>query len=89
MAAISSFVAEKRLERSEFKMRRLGVPLRSCIHRPFHLMSLGRLQVRRLLDRIASERGLPEAIVLDNGREFRRRSRSCLPLPWLMRIIMR
>ena len=51
-------------------MRRLGGPLRSCIHRPFHRMSVGRLQVRRVLDRIASERGLPEAIVLDNGPEF-------------------
>jgi len=29
--------------------------------------SLGGLRVRRVLDRIASERGLPEAIVLDNG----------------------
>jgi putative transposase len=27
-----------------------------------------------VLDRIASERGLPEAIVLDNGPEFRRRA---------------
>jgi putative transposase len=33
--------------------------------------SLGGLRVRRVLDRIASERGLPEAIVLDNGPEFR------------------
>jgi putative transposase len=32
--------------------------------------SLGGLRVRRVLDRIASERGLPEAIVLDNGPEF-------------------
>src|SRR6059058_5926692 len=32
--------------------------------------SLGGLRVRRVLDRIASERGLPEAIVLDNGLEF-------------------
>jgi len=74
MAAISSFVAEKRLERSEFKMRRLGVPLRSYIHHPFHRMSLGGLRVRRVLDPIASERGLPEAIVLDNGPEFRGRA---------------
>ena len=29
--------------------------------------SLGGLQVRRVLDRVAAERGLPEAIVLDNG----------------------
>jgi putative transposase len=36
--------------------------------------SLGGLRVRRVLDRIASERGLPEAIVLDNGREFRGRA---------------
>jgi len=33
--------------------------------------SLGGLRVRRVLDRIAAERGLPEAIVLDNGPEFR------------------
>src|SRR5947207_4837456 len=32
--------------------------------------SLGGLRVRRVLDRIALERGLPEAIVLDNGRSF-------------------
>ena len=37
-------------------------------------MSLGGLRVRRVLDRIASERGLPEAIVLDNGPEFRGRA---------------
>ena len=30
--------------------------------------------VRRLLDRIAFERGMPEAIVLDNGPEFRGRA---------------
>jgi len=30
--------------------------------------SLGGLRVRRVLDRIASERGLPEAIVVDNGK---------------------
>jgi len=36
--------------------------------------SLGGLRVRRVLDRIASERGLPEAIVLDNGPEFRGRA---------------
>ena len=36
--------------------------------------SLGELRVRRVLDRIASERGLPEAIVLDNGPEFRGRA---------------
>jgi len=35
--------------------------------------SLGGLGVRRVLDRVASERGLPEAIVLDNGPEFRGR----------------
>ena len=35
--------------------------------------SLGGMRVRRVLDRIASERGLPEAIVLDNGPEFRGR----------------
>ena len=33
--------------------------------------SLGGLRVRGVLDRIASERGLPEAIVVDNGPEFR------------------
>src|SRR6266478_431705 len=33
--------------------------------------SLGGLRVRRVLDRVAAERGLPEAIVLDNGPEFR------------------
>ncbi len=32
--------------------------------------SLGGLQVRRVLDRVAAERGLPEAIVLDNGPGF-------------------
>lgn len=36
--------------------------------------SLGGLRVRRVLDRIASEHGLPEAIVLDNGPEFRGRA---------------
>ena len=36
--------------------------------------SLGGIRVRRVLDRIASERGLPEAIVLDNGPEFRGRA---------------
>jgi transposase InsO family protein len=36
--------------------------------------SLGGLRVRRVLDRIASERGLPEAIVLDKGPEFRGRA---------------
>jgi putative transposase len=36
--------------------------------------SLGGLRVRRVLDRITSERGLPEAIVLDNGPEFRGRA---------------
>jgi putative transposase len=36
--------------------------------------SLGGLRVRRVLDRMASERGLPDAIVLDNGPEFRGRA---------------
>ncbi len=36
--------------------------------------SMGGLRVRRVLDRIASERGLPEAIVVDNGPEFRGRA---------------
>jgi len=36
--------------------------------------SLGGLRVRRVLDPIASERGLPEAIVVDNGPEFRGRA---------------
>jgi putative transposase len=36
--------------------------------------SLGELRVRRVLDRVAAERGLPEAIVLDNGPEFRSRA---------------
>ena len=36
--------------------------------------SLGGLRVGRVLDGIASERGLPEAIVLDNGPEFRGRA---------------
>ena len=36
--------------------------------------SLGGLRVRRVLDRITSERGLPEAIVVDNGPEFRGRA---------------
>jgi len=35
--------------------------------------SLGGLRVRSVLERIASERGLPEAIVVDNGPEFRGR----------------
>ena len=36
--------------------------------------SLGGLRVRRVLDRVAAERGLPEAIILDNGPEFRGRA---------------
>lgn len=36
--------------------------------------SLGGLRVCRVLERISSERGLPEAIVLDNGPEFRSRA---------------
>jgi len=36
--------------------------------------SLGGLRVRRVLDRVAAERGLPEAIILDNGPEFRSRA---------------
>jgi hypothetical protein len=36
--------------------------------------SLGGLRVRRVLDRIASERGLLESIVPDNGPEFRSRA---------------
>src|SRR5204862_7445266 len=36
--------------------------------------SLDGLRVRRVLDRIASARGLPEAIALDNGPEFRLRA---------------
>jgi len=36
--------------------------------------SLGGWRVRRVLDRIASERGMSEAIVLDNGPEFRGRA---------------
>ena len=36
--------------------------------------ALGGLRVRRVLDRIASERGLPEAMVVDNGPEFRGRA---------------
>ena len=36
--------------------------------------SLGGLRVRRVLDRMAIERGLPEAIVVDNGPEFRGRA---------------
>jgi putative transposase len=36
--------------------------------------SLGGLRVRRVLDRIAIKRGLPEAIVVDNGPEFRGRA---------------
>jgi putative transposase len=38
--------------------------------------SLGGWRVRRVLDRIASEGGVPEAIVLDNGPEFRGRARA-------------
>jgi len=36
--------------------------------------SLSGLRVRRVLDRVVAERGLPEAIVLDNGPEFRGRA---------------
>src|SRR3974377_2556776 len=36
--------------------------------------SLGGWRVRRMLDRIASERGLPEAIVMDNDPQFRGRA---------------
>jgi len=36
--------------------------------------SLGGLRVRRVLDRMVSERGLPEAIVVDNRPEFRGRA---------------
>ena len=36
--------------------------------------SLGGLRVRRVLERMATERGLPEAIVVDNGPEFRGRA---------------
>jgi putative transposase len=36
--------------------------------------SLGGCRVRRVLDRIVGERGRPEAIVLDNGPEFRGRA---------------
>jgi putative transposase len=36
--------------------------------------SLGGLRVRRILDRVVEQRGMPEAIVLDNGPEFRGRA---------------
>ena len=36
--------------------------------------SLGGLRVRRILERLVAERGRPEAIVLDNGPEFRGRA---------------
>jgi putative transposase len=36
--------------------------------------SLGGVRVGRVLDRVVAERGLPEAIVLDNGPEFRGRA---------------
>lgn len=36
--------------------------------------SLGGLRVRRVLERMAIERGLPKAIVVDNGPEFRGRA---------------
>ena len=36
--------------------------------------SLGGLRVCRVLDRVAAGQGLPEAIVLDNGPEFRSRA---------------
>jgi putative transposase len=36
--------------------------------------SLSGVRVRRVLEQIASERGLPEAVVLDNGPEFRGRA---------------
>ena len=41
--------------------------------------SLGGLRVRRVLDRVAAERGLPEVIGLDNGPEFRGRHSSWPP----------
>ena len=36
--------------------------------------SLGGMRVRRVLDRIAADRGVPEVIVTDNGPEFRGRA---------------
>jgi putative transposase len=36
--------------------------------------SLGGMRVRRVLDRLAADRGLPEMIVADNGPEFRGRA---------------
>jgi putative transposase len=36
--------------------------------------SLGGMRVRRVLDRLAAERGLPEVMVADNGPEFRGRA---------------
>ena len=36
--------------------------------------SLGGVRVGRVLDQVVAERGLPEAIVLDNGPEFRSRA---------------
>jgi putative transposase len=36
--------------------------------------SLSGLRVRRVLDRISSESGLPEAIIVENGPEFRGRA---------------
>ena len=36
--------------------------------------SLGGMRVRRVLDRIAAERGVPEVMVTDNGPEFRGRA---------------
>jgi putative transposase len=39
--------------------------------------SLGGMRVRRVLERVLEQRGKPEAIVLDNGPEFRGRAMAC------------
>jgi putative transposase len=45
--------------------------------------SLPSLRVRRVLERLAVERGLPEVITVDNGPEFAGEGVGCLCLrPW-------
>lgn len=48
--------------------------------------SLGGWRVRRMLDRLVAERGRPEAIVLDNGPEFRGRALAAWSEQWGVRL---
>src|SRR5947209_7953204 len=73
--ALRARLKELAAKRMRFGYRRLTALLvREGISANQVDTSLGGLRVRRVLDRIASERGLPEAIVLDNGPEFRGRA---------------